>query len=120
MKKTGIFSLSLFLLLILKPNSQVFAGRALTVHVGQGCEVDNEVVNVSKSAGDEIVWSSDGDAFTVSFQSSPFTASTFRVPAGGSASSGAVRPAAGIGRYQYFISDDSDGKGADPEVNVKH
>jgi hypothetical protein len=118
-KKITLFSLSLLLLLVLKPNSKVFAGRALPVHVGQGCEVDNEVVNVSRSAGDEVVWSSDGDGFTISFQTSPFAASTFRVPAGGSASSGPVRPGAGIGHYQYFISDDSDGNGADPEVNVK-
>jgi hypothetical protein len=95
-KKITLFSLSLLLLLVLKPNSKVFAGRALPVHVGQGCEVDNEVVNVSRSAGDEVVWSSDGDGFTISFQTSPFAASTFRVPAGGSASSGPVRPGAGI------------------------
>ena len=119
MKKTILFSIPLLLLLVLKPNSQVFAGRALPVHVGQNCEVDNEVVNVSRSAGDEVVWSSDGDDLTISFQTSPFAASTFHVPAGGSASSGPVRPGAGIGHYQYFISDDNDGRGADPDVNIK-
>ena len=119
MKKTILFSLSLLLLLVWKPNSQVFAGRSLPVHVGQGCEVDNEVVNVSKSAGDEVVWSSDGDAFTITFQTSPFAASTFHVPAGGSTSSGPVRVGAGIGHYPYFISDDNDGKGADPDVDVR-
>lgn len=67
----------------------------------------------------KIVWSSDGDAFTISFQTSPFAASTFHVPAGGSASSGPVRPGAGIGRYQYFISDDSEGRGADPGVDIR-
>ncbi len=119
MKKTVLFSISLLLLLILNPNSAVDAGRALPVHIGQGGEVDNEVVNVSMSAGDEIVWSSDGDAFTISFQTSPFATSTFHVPAGGSASSGPVRPGAGIGHYPYFISDDNDGKGADPDVDVR-
>jgi len=81
--------------------------------------VDNEVVNVSRSAADEVVWSSDGDEFTISFQTSPFAASTFHVPAGGSASSGAVKPGAALGRYPYFISDDSDGKGADPDVDIR-
>ena len=118
-KKTVLFSISLLLLLILNPNSAVHAGRALPVHIGQGGEVDNEVVNVSMSAGDEIVWSSDGDELTISFQTSPFAASTFHVPAGGSASSGAVKPGAALGRYPYFISDDSDGKGADPDVDIR-
>ena len=81
--------------------------------------MDNEVVNVSKSAGDEVVWSSDGDSFTISFPASPFAASTFHVPAGGNASSGPVVAGAGIGHYQYFISDDNDGQGADPDVNIK-
>ena len=119
MKKTILFSFSLLLLLVLKPNSEVHAGRALPVHIGQGGEVDNEVVNVGKSIGDEVVWSSDGDEFTISFQTSPFAASTFHVPAGGSASSGPVRSGAGIGRYQYFVNDDSNGKGADPDVDVR-
>ena len=120
MKKAILLSLSLLLLLVLQPTLQVSAGGGLPVRIGQGGEVDNEVVNVSRSAGDEVVWSSDGDEFTVSFQISPFAASAFHVPAGGSASSGPVRPGAALGRYQYFISDDSNGKGADPDVNVKH
>ena len=118
MKKTLLLSLSLLLLLVLKPTLQVSAGRGLPVH-SQGGEVDNEVVNVSRSAGDEVVWSSDGDGFTISFQATPFAASTFQVPAGGSASSGPVRPGAALGRYPYFISDDSDGKGADPDVDIR-
>jgi len=89
-KKTILLSLSLLLLLVVKPTLQVSAGRGLPVHISQGGEVDNEVVNVSRSAADEVVWSSDGDEFTISFQTSPFAASTFHVPAGGSASSGAV------------------------------
>jgi hypothetical protein len=38
-----------------------------------------------------VVWTSDGDEFTISFQTSPFAASTFHIPAGGSVSSGPVR-----------------------------
>ena len=63
MKKTILFSLSLLLLLVWKPNSPGVCRAVAPVHVGQGCEVDNEVVNIGKSAGDEVVWSSDGDAF---------------------------------------------------------
>ena len=119
MKKIIVCALSLLFLLVVRPNSQVHAGRALPVHVGQDGEVDNEVVNVGKSAGDEVLWSTDGDSFTISFPASPFAASTFHVPAGGNASSGPVVAGAGIGHYQYFISDDNDGQGADPDVNMK-
>jgi hypothetical protein len=68
---------TLLFLPVLKPTLHVSAGRGLPVHICQGGEVDNEVVNVSKSAGDELVWSSDGDGFTITFQTSPFAASTF-------------------------------------------
>jgi hypothetical protein len=119
-KKIILLSLSLLLLLVVKPTVQLFAGRVLPVHIGQGGEVDNEVVNVSRSASDEVIWSSGGDEFTISFQTSPFAASTFHVSAGGSTGSGPVRPGAAVGRYQYFIIDDSDGKGADPDVDVRH
>jgi hypothetical protein len=118
-KRTILLSLSLLFLLVLKPTLQVSAGRGLPVQICQGGEVDNEVVNVSKSAGDELVWFSDGDGFTITFQTSPFSASTFHVPAGGTASSGPVRPGAALGHYAYYIADDSDGTGGDPDVNVK-
>jgi hypothetical protein len=119
-KRKIVFSLSLLLLLVLKPNSDVHAGRALPVHIGPGGDVDNEVVNVSRSASDEVVWSSDGDDFTITFPTSPFAASTFHVSGGGSTSSGPVRPGAALGRYQYFINDDTLGQGADPDVDVRH
>jgi hypothetical protein len=118
-KKTILLSLSLLFLLVLKPTLQVSAGHGLPVHICQGGEVDNEVVNVSKSAGDELVWSSDGDGFTISFQTSPFFASTFHVPAGGTASSGPVRPGAALGHYDYYITDDNDGSGGDPGIKIK-
>ena len=119
MKKAILFSLLLLLLLVLRPTSQVHAGRTLPVCVSQGGEVDNEAVNVSRSASDEVVWTSHGDEFTISFQTSPFAASTFHIPAGGGVSSGPVRAGAAPGRYQYFINDDSSGVGGDPDVNVK-
>jgi hypothetical protein len=119
MKKTLLFSLSLLFLLSVKPTLQVSAGRRLAVHIGQGGEVDNEEVNVSESGGDEVVWSSDGGEFTISFPTSPFAASSFHVPAGGSANSGALRPGAGYGHYQYFITDNTTGQSADPGVNIK-
>src|SRR6476646_10122175 len=93
-KKAILFSLLLLLLLVLRPTSQVHAGRTLPVCVSQGGEVDNEAVNVSRSASDEVVWTSHGDEFTISFQTSPFAASTFHIPAGGGVSSGPVRAGA--------------------------
>ena len=120
MKTTILFSLCLILLLVLKPNVDVHAGQALPVHISPGGDVDNEVVNVSRSAGDEVVWSSGGDDFTVSFTTSPFAASTFHVPAGGSISSGPVRAGAGVGRYHYFINDNTLGQSGDPDVDVRH
>jgi hypothetical protein len=118
-KKIVLFSLSLLVLLVLKPTLQVSAGRALPVHISQGGEVDYEVANLSRSANDEVVWYSDGGDVTVSFQTSPFAASTFHVPAKGSASTGPVRPGDALGLYQYFITDNTDGKGADPGLNIK-
>jgi hypothetical protein len=118
-KKIILFSLTLLVLLVLKPTLQVSAGRALPVHISQGGEVDYEVANLSRSANDEVVWYSDGDDFTVSFQTSPFAASTFHVPARGSVSTGPVRPGAALGHYQYFVTDNTDGKSADPDLDVK-
>ena len=111
MKKTLLLSLSLLLLLVLMPTLRVSAGRGLPVRIGQGGEVDNEVVNVSKSAGDELVWPSDGDGFTISFQTCPFAASTFHLPAGGTASSEPMRPGAALGHYAYYITGDGDSQG---------
>jgi hypothetical protein len=119
-KKTILFALSLFLLLVWKPAANVSAARALPVHIHQGGDVDNEVVNVSKSAGDELVWYSEDDPYTVTFQTSPFAISTFHVPAGGSVSSGPVAAGAGVGQYPYFISDDNTGQGGDPGLDVRH
>lgn len=119
MKKTVLLSLALVLLLTLNPTSRVVAGQGLPVHLRRGGEVDNEVVNVRKSAGDEVVWVSDGDEFTISFPVNPFAASSFHVPAGGSASSGPVGSDASPDHYRYFITDKTDGRSADPSLIVK-
>jgi len=98
---------------------RVRSAESLPVHIRQDGEVDNEIVNLSKSAGDEIVWFSSGDPFTVHFPMSPFADQTFNVPAGGTASSGPPRPDASIDRYQYFITNLALAMSADPGVDVR-
>ena len=97
--------------------------ESLPVHLRQDGDVDNEVVNLSRSVGDEIVWISSGDAFSVYFPVTPFTSpstsQTFDVPAGGSVSSGRPRPDAPIAHYQYFVTNLALAKSADPGVSVK-
>ena len=93
-------------------------GTRLKVHIGKDGAVDNETVNVSKSAKDEIVWSSDGEAFTVDFPVSPFGVPSFEVKRGQDKSSGPVRQDAGVGYYPYYITIGG-GKTVDPGVNVK-
>ena len=58
------------------------------MHIHDQCEVDYEAVNVRVSAGQEVEWHSDGPAFTIDFDSSPFPQDHFEVPAGGCVSSG--------------------------------
>ncbi len=113
-------SITLLVLLLLSPTIRVTAGRSLPVHVHPGGDVDYEVVNISKSAGDEVVWVSDGDQITITFPTSPFTASSFQIAAGGSVSSGPVRADAAPDHYRYFISDETTGTSVDPDVNIKH
>jgi hypothetical protein len=91
----------------------------LPVHIHQDCEVDNEVVNVRKSTGDEIVWHSSGDEFTVEFPITPFAQRTFVVPARGSVGSGPIRPDAPVTVYGYNVANVALAMSADPEVNVK-
>lgn len=91
----------------------------LPVHIRQDGDVDYEVVNLRRSASDEIVWSSEGDEFSVHFPITPFDEHTFHVPAGGTKGSGPVRPDAAIAHYQYFVTDVALAKSADPGANVK-
>jgi hypothetical protein len=95
----------------------------LPVHVRHELDVDYEVVNIRKSARDEVVWYSEGDELTIQFEaeSSPFAKESFVVPAGGSASSGPVRPDAVIARYHYTIRSNATlAMTADPDVDVRH
>lgn len=95
-------------------------GAKLPVHIHEECDVDYEVVNVRKSAGEEIEWHSDGDGFTIEFDSSPFDQTTFEVPAGGCVSSGPVRDDAAYARYHYTIRSRANlAMSADPDVDVR-
>ena len=94
-------------------------GAKLPVHIHEECDVDYEVVNV-KSAGEEIEWHSDGDGFTIEFDSSPFDQTVFDVPARGSVSSGPVRDDAPYARYHYTIRSRANlAMSADPDVDVR-
>ena len=98
---------------------KVRCAESLAVHIRQDGEVDNEIVNLSRSIGDEIVWQSSGDPFTVYFPVSPFREQSFHVPAGGTTRSGPPRSDASIDRYQYFITNLALAKSADPGVDIK-
>jgi len=91
----------------------------LPVHIHQDCTVDNEVVNLRKSAGDEIVWYSEGDEFIVEFPITPFAQRKFVVPAGKSKGSGPIQPDAPITLYRYGISNVALAMSADPDLNIK-
>jgi hypothetical protein len=91
----------------------------LPVHIRQDGEVDNEVVNLRRCVGDEILWQSEGGEFTIDFPNTPFQERTFHVPAGGSVSSGPVRPDASIDYFQYYITNVALAKSADPGVSIK-
>ena len=91
----------------------------LSVHIHQDGEVDNEVVNLRRCVGDEIVWEAEGADFTIDFPNTPFEERTFQVPAGGSVSSGPVRPDSPIDYFQYFITNVALAKSADPGADIK-
>jgi hypothetical protein len=95
-------------------------GAKLPVHIHDECDVDYEVVNLRVSAGEEVEWHSDGAAFTIDFDSSPFQQAHFEVPAGGCISSGQVRSDAAYASYHYTIQSTADlAMSADPDVNIK-
>jgi len=92
----------------------------LPVHIYDECDVDNEVVNVSKGAGDQIEWISTGEAFMIEFESSPFEKDTFDVPAGAHIKSGPVVENAPYASFHYRIRSRVNlAMSADPDVNVK-
>jgi hypothetical protein len=95
-------------------------GAKLPVHIHDDCDVDYEVVNVRVTAGEEVEWHSDGPAFAIDFESSPFQQAHFDVPAGGCISSGPVKDGAPYARYHYTIQSKVDlAMSADPDVDVR-
>lgn len=91
----------------------------LPVHIRKNAEVDNELVNLRKSMGEEMEWHSDGDEFTVEFPISPFQETAFVVPPGGSVGSGPIRPDAAITKYFYNVTNVALAMSADPGVDIK-
>jgi hypothetical protein len=92
----------------------------LPVHIRKSADVDNEIVNLRQSLGEQIEWYSEEDEFTVEFPITPFEEKTFVVPAGGSVCSGPVRPDATITRYYYNVTNVALAMSADPGVDVRH
>ena len=96
---------------------------SVRVHIYEECDVDCEVVNLSKYAGDQVEWHSTGDGFLVKFEegSSPFTKCEFEVPPEGCVGSGPVKADTPYAVYHYTIQSRVNlAMSADPDVNVKH
>lgn len=74
-------------------------------------------VDLSRSAGDQLVWVSQGPKFTITFQGNaiPFAQRVYHVPAGGTCDPGPIVGEAGT--YPYIIS--KDGMQADPQVIIR-
>jgi hypothetical protein len=94
-------------------------GRVLAVHIYDDGTVDNEVVNMSKSVGDEILWISEGRAFTIQFPISPFNDDTFEIPAGEAVFSGRAKGNAPITYYKYSVNNAALAISADPGLNIQ-
>ncbi len=81
-------------------------GNEHHVHAEHNGKVNRETVHVSKSAGHQVTWSSNGKA-VIAFSSqdgSPFEESIFHVPAGGSVSSGPAKATATEEKaYKYSV-----------------
>jgi hypothetical protein len=93
------------------------------VHIYDECDVDSEVVNVSRGAKDQVQWCSTGEAFVIEFEegSSPFVdGCRFEVPAGRCVSSGPLKSDIPYATYHYKIQSRVNlAMSADPDVNVK-
>jgi|SRR6185437_15715363 len=92
------------------------------VHViNERGHVDQDVVHISKDADEELVWTTDHNNVQVVFNSeegSPFQASVFHVPAGGSVSSGPALKGAGHKAYKYTVK--GEGGDNDPRVIIQN
>jgi hypothetical protein len=92
----------------------------LRVTIYNDGSVDNEAVNVSAGMLDQIEWHSNGPAFTITFESSPFANDTYQVSAGGTTCSGPIVKKTPYATFHYMIESQSDPSvRADPDVNVK-
>lgn len=84
--------------------------------------VDKSPIHLSVSQGDDVVWESQDDSYTVEFVgTSPFVRpDPIRVPARGRGKSGPLRNGVQLGRYSYDVvsAATAAGKGADPDVDI--
>lgn len=80
-------------------------GMPHPVKAADNGQVDQPKVAISKSAGDEVVWSSAKPA-RIAFEGaegSPFAETAFRIPPAGSVSSGPARDDAELKEYKYTV-----------------
>ncbi len=92
----------------------------LPVHIRKNGDVDNEIVNLRASMGEELEWFSDSDEFTIEFPISPFVnGRKFVVPAGQSVCSGPIQDDAPQTLYLYNVRNVALAMSADPGVNIK-
>jgi hypothetical protein len=80
----------------------------------------DRAVKLSKSGNDQVLWIAQGTGgpWTVHFTSgSPFSTSTYTVPAGGTIPSGLAIVAAG-GWYKYEVLDSASSPTDDPDVLI--
>jgi hypothetical protein len=95
--------------------------RFLPVTIYHNCDVDNELVNVSKSSGDAILWLNPHPYdVTIQFRNGPFSSQKFIVPAAGAISSGPVSDSAQVEQtYDYEISNMAMQMASDPGIKIK-
>ena len=96
--------------------------RFLPVNIYHNGEVDNEVVNVSKSERDVVVWQNPHHYdFTIHFTKNPFEAGpTFCVPAQGTISSGPLKSSAlPEEAFDYDIKNEKMQLAGDPGIVIK-
>ncbi len=81
--------------------------------------VDQEDVDISISAGEQVTWSADTKTVIVfnKPEGSPFSDKTFQVPAGGSIASGPARQDAEKKKYKYTVV--GQGGSNDPGVIIQ-
>lgn len=97
------------------------AAAPLPVNIRKNADVDNEIVNLRISEGEQLAWSADPQSggFTIDFPITPFASKTFVVPAGQCVPSGPIKSDAPITLYFYKITNNTSGEANDPGVNIK-